>query len=205
MVGMGIGLSFNAALPTSVFPSQAPPAQPAYRSGVVLVPPPLSDLPMAGIDKLWQELRQGMRASFGKVTPLETLDRPGLPYNEESHFWNSISAIAAAYPNAQWLLITHVEGETVNRIAGLSIPLMIEQPTYEAECRLRYQLVDLFAMKSFGEQIVEAKAVRKDGLRLPIFATVEKDVLSMDDSRELTFEAYRKAGREVAMTLPATH
>ena len=204
MVGMGIGFSFTSRLPKSVFPPKAPPPVPVHRSGIVMVAPPLSDLPLAGMEELWKELRQQVQPSFDKVTELESLDQPGLPYNdtERTRFWNSMNAIAAANPNSQWLLITHVESEAVNRIPGLSIPLMVTQPTWQAACRLRFQLVDLFAMKSYGEQMVEATAVRKDGIRLPIFSPVEKDILSTDDSRELTFQAYRNAGREISLLLP---
>jgi hypothetical protein len=204
MVGMGVGFSFTSRLPKSVFPPKAPAPVPVYRKGIVMVPPPLSDLPLAGINELWKELRQQVRPSFDNVIELESLDQPGLPYNdtERSRFWNSMNAIAAAYPNVQWLLITRVESEEVNRVSGLTIPLMVSQPTWEAACRLRFQLVDLFDMKSYGEQIVEVTAVRKDGLRLPIMGTIEKDVLSTDDSRELTFQAYRNVGREIALLLP---
>jgi len=70
---------------------------------------------------------------------------------------------------------------------------------------VRFEYVDLFALRSFGEQVVEARAVRKDGVRVPLLSAVEKDVLSTDDSRELTFEAYRNAGREIAALLPRTN
>jgi hypothetical protein len=204
MVGMGIGFSFHTHLPKSVFPPKAPPPAPVYRSGIVMVPPPRSDLPLAGMDELWKELRQQVQPSFDKVVELESLDQPGLPYNDNERrgFWNSMNAIAAAHPNVQWLLITHVESEEVNRVAGLSIPLMVSQPTWEAACRLRFQLVDLFTMKSYGEQIAEVTAVHKDGIRLPIFSPIENDVLSTDDSRDLTFQAYRNAGREISLRLP---
>jgi hypothetical protein len=204
MTGIGVGLSFTSKLPKSVFPPNAAPPMPVHRDGIVMVPPPLTDLPLAGLDELWKELRQEVQPSFDKVISLESLDQPGLPYNEEerTRFWNSMYALSAAYPNVQWLLITHVDREEVNRVAGLSIPLMVSQPTWEAACRLRFQLVDLFAMKSYGEQIVEVTAIYKEGIRLPIVATVEQDMLSTDDSRALTFMAYRNAGREISKQLP---
>jgi hypothetical protein len=99
-------------------------------------------------------------------------------------------------------LITHVENESVSRAAGLSIPLVVTQPTWEATCKLRVQLVDLIELAAYPEQIIEASAIGKEGLRSPMLSSLEKEKLSLERVRELTLEAYRKAGVEIAIALP---
>jgi hypothetical protein len=204
MIGAAVGLSFQARLPHSVYPDKPRPPKPAVRLAVALVAPPISDQPMADNEQLWKNIRESLKPSFEAVLPLESLDLPGLPFEEVNRgsFWNSMAAIAAAYPDARWLLITHVENESVSRAAGLSIPLVVTQPTWEATCKLRVQLVDLIELAAYPEQIIEASAIGKEGLRSPMLSSLEKEKLSLERVRELTLEAYRKAGVEIAIALP---
>lgn len=204
LVGGAVALSFSGRLPRSVFPPQAMERLPEIRSGALLLPQPLSNLPLADNNELWKQLQESLAPSFEVVLPLASLDRPGLPFDEmnRASFWNTMAAIGAAHPEMRWLLITHVENETVSRANGLSIPLIISQPQIEAACKLRIQLIDLYEQTAYPERIVMATAVMNDGLRSPLLSTVEKEKVSAVRAREITLAAYRNAGREVSLSLP---
>ncbi|MCB9357663.1 MAG: hypothetical protein H6505_03730 [Calditrichaeota bacterium] len=204
MIGGAVALSFSGRLPLSMFPTKPAPREPEFRNGAILIPPPLSKKPLNDNDELWTQLRESLAASFDYVQPLASLDRPGLLFDEmdRTNFWNTMAAISAAFPNTRWLLVTHVEDETVSRGNGLSIPLLVTQPKWEAACKLRVQLVDLFEQTAYPERIVMATALLNDGLRSPFVSTVEKEKLSAERKREITLRAYQNAGREVALSLP---
>lgn len=204
LIGGSIGLSFEGRLPRSVFPPKAQPAAAPYRTGSLLVAPPITSMPMADNDELWYQLRESMKQSFDLVMPLPSLDRPGLPFdamNREA-FWNSMSAIHAAYPTMRWMLVTYVDDETVVRGTSLSIPLIVSKPKIEAACKLRVQLVDLVEQKAYVERTVMATAILNDGLRSPFLSTIESEKVTVTQAREVTKKVYRNAGREVALTLP---
>lgn len=204
MVGGLLGLSFESRLPLSVFPPKRAPRYPELRQGLVLVPPPLSELPLSDNDELWSQLQESLKSSFDHVLPLASLDRPGLLFNDmnRTSFWNSMAAIGAANPNARWLVLTHVEDETVSRAQGISIPFVVTQPQWEAACKLRVQLVDLFEQTAYPERTIMATAILNDGLRSPLISTLEKEKLSVARAREITLRAYEVAGREVSLSLP---
>lgn len=204
LMGGQIALSFERRLPRSVFPPQGMTPMAPMREGAILVAPPLSDSPMANNDELWFQLRESMKTSFDVVQPLPSLDRPGLPFDEmnRTSFWNTMAAIGAAYPSTRWLLVTHVEDETVARGNGLSIPLIISQPHIEAACKLRVQLIDLYEQTAYPERIVMATAIMNDGLRSPLLSSIEDEKVSVSQAREITMRAYRNAGKEVALSLP---
>ncbi|MCL4305458.1 hypothetical protein KJZ99_06060 [bacterium] len=204
MVGGALALSFTNRLPLSVFPPKPYPRLPEVRQGAVLVPPPLSKLALSDNDALWSQLRESLTTSFDIVQPLASLDRPGLLFDEmnRTSFWNTMAAIGAAYPNVRWLLITHVDDESVSRAQGISIPLIVSQPQWEAACKLRVQLIDLYEQTAYPERIVMATAMMNDGLRSPLVSTIEKEKLSVERAREITLKAYQNAGREVALSLP---
>ncbi len=94
-----------------------------------------------------------------------------------------MAAIGAAHPEMRWLLITHVENETVSRANGLSIPLIISQPQIEAACKLRIQLVDLYEQTAYPERIVMATAMMNDGLRSPLLSSIESEKVSVANAR----------------------
>ncbi len=204
LMGGIVTLSYQGRMPLSVFPPKALAPMAPIRNGALLVAPPLSTLPMADNDELWYQLRESMKASFDVVMPLPSLDRPGLPFDEmkRANFWNTMAAISAAYPNMRWLLVTHVENETVVRGSSVSIPLIVSKPKIEAACKLRVQLIDLFEQTAYPERTVMATAILSDGLRSPLLSTVEKEKVSLSQAREVTMKVYRKAGQEVALTLP---
>ncbi len=204
LMGTSIGLSFEGRLPRSVFPPKELAPIAPVRDGSLLVPPPISSLPMADNDELWYQLRESMKPAFDNVQPLPSLDRPGLPFDEmnRSSFWNTMAAVSAAYPNSRWLLITHVDDETVVRGSTISIPLILSKPKIEAACKIRVQLVDLYEQTSYPERTIMATADLNDGLRSPLLSTVEKEKISVSQAREATMKAYRNAGREVALSLP---
>ncbi|MBK6765451.1 MAG: hypothetical protein IPG71_03745 [bacterium] len=204
LMGGALALSFTRRLPRSVFPERAVDPAPAYREGALLVPPPLSTLPMADNDALWTQLRDALTPSFEVVLPLASLDRPGLPFDEmnRASFWNTMAAIGAAHPETRWLLITHVDNESVSRENSLAIPLLFSKPQIEAECKLRIQLIDLFEQTAYPERMVLATAAKNDGLRSPLLSSVEKEKVSLERARETMLAAYQQAGREVSLSLP---
>ncbi len=204
LMGGAVGLSFTSRMPRSVFPPRPMPKSAPLRTGAIMLPPPLAESPMAGNQELWNELREGLAPAFEYVVPLESLDRPGLPFDEmnRASFWNSMAALHAAYPNVRWLLITHVEDETVTRDRGLGIPMLVAQPKLEAACKLRVQLVDLFEQTAYPERTVLATAMMSDGVKSPLLSTIEDEKISVAQTREITLLAYRNAGREVALALP---
>lgn len=204
LMGGALALSFQTRLPRSVFPPRDLAPMAPMREGAILVAPPLSDLPLADNDELWFQLRESMKNSFDVVQPLPSLDRPGLPFDEmnRTSFWNTMAAISAAYPSTRWLLITHVEDESVVRDNGLTIPLILTQPQIEAACKLRIQLIDLYEQSAYPERIVMATAMMNDGLRSPLLSSLEKEKVSVSQAREITMRAYRNAGREAALSLP---
>jgi len=169
-------------------------------SGAVLVPPPLAEFPLADADELWRSIRQEMSPVFDDVMALPSLDVPGLPYRDDARAEqeSSIRAIAAAHPEADWLLISRVEREDVSRHSGMTIPLVVSQPQWVAECRLRIELVSLKQTRAPIRQVIEGRAVKRESPTLSMISSPESNVLSMSDGRELTFQAYRQAGREIA-------
>jgi hypothetical protein len=70
-----------------------------------------------------------------------------------------------------------------------------------AECRLVVRLVNLRDRVIPAPRIVEARAVLRNTPILSLVASSDAEVLSMRESRALTFEAYREAGREIAKGL----
>ncbi len=131
---------------------------------------------------------------------MPSLDQPGLPYNDSdpARIRRSVQAIAAAHPDARWLLITRVERETVSRAEGISIPFVVSQPAWMAHCQLRVELVDLCGDLSLAPCTVDARATHAQNTQLPVVSTPERDGLSLSATRALTLEAYREAGREIA-------
>ena len=118
--------------------------------------------------------------------PLETLNVPGLPFVEadRSRFWSSMRAIHEQYPDVRWLLFTHVEREDISRTQGLSIPLLVSQSGWAANCRIRVQLIDLQVLLAYEQQVIDARSIRKDGLHFAIFSAKENDILSYSESRD---------------------
>ena len=134
------------------------------------------------------------------MTALPSLDQPGLPYDDSdpARIRRSLRAIAAAHPDARWLLIAHVEREAVSRAEGVSIPFVISQRAWMAQCQLRVELVDLCGDLTLDSRTVDVRALHQQNAQLPIISTPENDGLSVSASRALTLEAYHKAGREIA-------
>ncbi len=207
LYGGSLGLRFTAPIPAAAVFGQnqrASDAAPFMKfNGNVLVPPPLSSVPVADRDELWKSIRDELRGSFDEVIALPSLDVPGLPYNDATRPQqdNSIRAIAKAHPDADWLLIARVEREDVMRDGGVSVPLIISQTQWTAECLLKVELISLRQMDSRNRQTVEGRAVRKEAPSLAVVSKQESEVLSLSASRELTFQAYREAGREIAREL----
>lgn len=201
LYGASIGLKFEMGLPS--VKSFTGPSGPRVREAV-LVPPPQSDLTLSDRDELWNRIREDLEPGFEVVLPLPTLDLPGLPFTERdrSRFWASMAAIAEAHPDVRYLLITSVEKEDVARKPGLSIPLVIHQPTWEAQCRMRMQLIDLYDLLAWNQTVVEGKAVLHESVRFPVLSEPESEVLSMERSRELKQKAYEMAGKEIYNQLP---
>lgn len=202
--GVSLGLRFSAPLPAAAFRAPDQMAVPLPRvNGMLLVAPPVATIDLADRDALWRSIQTEMRPSFDAVLPLPSLDRPGLPYNDNDVMQReqTIRAIAEAYPEAQWLLISRVEREDVIQQGGFSIPLIVQQPQWIAHCRLNVQLVNLRDRGADRQQLIEVRAVRRDSPLVPVVSKPEGGMLSMSESRALTFEAYREAGREIAREL----
>lgn len=204
LYGASLGLRFSAHVP-GIAPLQAlhVTAAPPRIAGVALVAPPLSDMLLADGKELWQSIQDGVRASFDDVKPLVSLDLPGLPFNDgsEEPLHSSIRALAQAHPDADWLLISRVIREDISRQSGGSVPLMVTRATWAAQCKLKVQLVDLRGERIRCAQIIEGRALKKDFPQLALMSPSDDEVLSMNASRQLTFEAYRSAGREIAREL----
>jgi hypothetical protein len=201
--GANLGLRFSAPIPGGAVlrpHAESPAESPTKLTGSVLVAPPLSELNLADRNELWQSIRNGLVQSFDEVNPLASLDLPGLPYDDRtpSAIGNTVRAIAAAHPEADWLLISKVEREEVTRKSGLSAPVPVAKAGWIAECRLIVRLVNLRTRQATAPQTVEARAVLRNTPILSLVAASDNEVLSMRDSRALTFEAYRDAGREIA-------
>lgn len=171
--------------------------------GTVLVPPPLTTLDLADGSELWQSIQEGVGNTFDGVIALSSLDVPGLPFNEQSadQVHQSIRALAKAHPEADWLLISRVERENVMRESGVKIPLVMEQPLWTAQCKVRVKLVNLRDGQIRYQDLVDAKASRRTSGMKTMISNPDREVLSMSASRELTFEAYREAGRVIAREL----
>jgi hypothetical protein len=202
--GAALGLRFSAPIPGVVVlhpRADGSPAEPLpITSGTILVAPPLSDLNLADRDELWLSIRQGLTPSFEHVDALPTLDLPGLPYDDRTPaaIANTVRAVAADHPEADWLLISRVEHEEVSRKSGKSAPVSMAKAGWTAECRLIVRLVNLHSRLITAPQIVEAQAALRNTPILSLVSSSDTEVLSMRDSRALTFEAYREAGREIA-------
>ncbi|MDD5088782.1 MAG: hypothetical protein PHI18_08295 [bacterium] len=202
LYGGSIGLRFTARLPKSVVggkESETAPL-PVFLGGRVLVAPPLCNAPLAGSEELWQSIRGEIAPSFDEVVALSSLDVPGLPYSEEtrSRQDQSLRAISEASPEAEWLLIARVEHEDVTRAGGLRVPLVVNQTQWTAECRLTVELVNLYSIQTRTRRTIEATAVKREMPTLAMVSTPESELLSASAARQLTFAAYREAGREIA-------
>jgi len=201
---LGLRLCAPVARMTVQEDHTATPAYPLPRlGGTVLVPPPLSGRDLADGSELWQCIQGGVVETFDEVTALPTLDVPGLPFNDESDesMQRSVRALAGSHPEADWVLISRVEREDISRGRGLKIPLLMEQPAWTAQCRLRVRLVNLRSGETHFLEVVEARATHRGDPLLTAVAAADKEVLSMSASRELTFEVYREAGRVIAREL----
>lgn len=202
LYGGSVGLRFTARLPKSVAGGNASEQVPlpVFLGGRVLVAPPLNDLPLAGSEELWQSVRAEIAPSFEDVVAIPTLDVPGLPYSDATRARQdqSLRAISEAYPDAEWLLITRVESEDVTRSGGLRVPLVVNQTQWLAQCRLTVELVNLYSIQTRTRRTIEATAAKREMPTLTMVSTPESERLSATAARQLTFEAYREAGREIA-------
>ncbi len=202
--GASIALRFSTGLPRALFP-EPEDLEPVIRrfAGTVLVPPPLTDIPLTNAESLWQSLREQIAVSFESVEELPTLDRPGFPYDPSSEpkFWQTMQALALDYPLTRWVLITEVEKEDITR-KGVDVPYLVAHPTWVAECALRVRLVDLVSMSVETDRHISAQATYRYAPRIALVSTSENGPLSSARSRELAQEAYRLAGREIALSLP---
>ena len=205
LYGLSLGLRFSSAVKSMQSSKPAVIISPARVAGVVLVPPPLTDIVLADGKELWQSIQDGVGTGFDVAKPLATLDLPGLPFNDKSaeSLGSSIRAIAQAHPDADWLLITRVLHEDVSRQRGINIPLMVSRPVWAAQCRLKIQFVNLRTENVTSVQIVEGTALMKDNPQLAVLSSGDDTVLSMNASRRLTFEAYKNAGQVIARELVA--
>jgi hypothetical protein len=61
--------------------------------------------------------------------------------------------------------------------------------------------VDLRGERVCSSRTVDARAIRKDRPELAVMSSSDPALLSAGSTRELTFEAYRNAGREIAREL----
>jgi hypothetical protein len=204
--GGSLGLRFESRFPGGILPPRkAEIVEERLRlSGRVLVAPPLTALDLADRNQLWHSIQEELHGTFDEVLPLESLDLPGLPYDDRTAaaLGASIRAIADAHPEAQWLLIARVVHEDVERRGGLRIPLVVSRPEWRAECRLQVRLVNLQTCAAHAEHIIDGVAVSHKPPLLPAVSAPENEVLSMAESRDLTFKAYREAGRVIARELP---
>jgi hypothetical protein len=205
LYGGSLGLRFTAPLPVILAPSTHAPvtiAEPR-RSGMVLVAPPLADFNLVDKAELWQSLQQGVKDNFDMVMPIQTLDLPGLPFSDSNRdrLGASVRALAAARPDAEWLLVTRVEREEVGKELSKGLSGLASKSNWAAECRLSFQLICLTTGHAYTPQRIEAKAVRRGSALLPSLSGTDDMVLSMSASRDLTFQAYREAGREIAREL----
>jgi len=205
LYGASLGLRFATPMPGgAVFrsrPGESIAGPPLPRlEGRVLVAPPLCDFRLADADELWRSIQREVGARFENVAALPSLDQPGLPYDDTdlARVGRSVRAIAAAHPDARWLLIARVEREAVSRAAGFSIPFVVSQPAWTALCRVRVELVDLCGDLTQERRTIEARVLQQQSAQLPMVSTPENDGLSLSASRALTLEAYREAGREIA-------
>ena len=203
LYGGSIGLRFSAPV-ARVTVNERGGVEPASdmprMGGTVLVPPPLTRLDLADRGELWQSIQRGIEATFDNIITLPTLDVPGLPFDDKTNenLQRSVRAIAKAHPEADWLLISRMEREDVSRGSGIKILFVMTQPNWTAECRLRVRLVNLRSEETRYQDIIEAQATRR---MLTSLGGSEQEVLSFSASRELTFEAYREAGRMIAREL----
>ncbi|MBU0509241.1 hypothetical protein KKH27_10435 [bacterium] len=202
LFGGSLGLRFTTRLPTAVLrnaPGAPPVFTPKVLTGRVLVPPPLASVPVAGTEELWQSIREAVGGSFEEVIALQSLDVPGLPYRDDTRVRQdqSLRAIAEAHPEAEWMIITRVGKEEVTRARGMSVPLLVNQKQWIAECRLTVELINLRSIQTRTRHTVEAHATKKETPTLAVVSTPESEVLPTNVGRELTFQAYREAGREI--------
>jgi len=202
--GGSLGLRFTAPVAirtpkeSHIQAAAKPEAEPL--GGTVLVATPLSNIILADGVELWQSIQQEVNQTFAQVIPLTTLDVPGLPFSDQNAetIMRSVRALAQAHPEADWLLFARVEREDVSRRSGMRIPLLLNQSNWSAECRMRVQLVNLRDQHVRYSEIISAQAMRREK---PLLSGSDQEVLSISESRNLTFEAYREAGRIIAREL----
>jgi hypothetical protein len=205
--GASIGLRFSAHIPqAAVFQTQEQvlaEIEERHIAGRVLIAPPLSRNDLADRDLLWKSIQDNVQGVFDDTEPLTSLDVPGLPYNDRDRDQqeSSLRAIAAAHPQMEWLLISKVEQEDVSKQGGVSIPLLVAQPTWTALCKMQFRLVNLKDRALDRTLRIDGKAEKRSAPLLPMMSSVENNVLSFSESRELTFAAYREAGRKIALAL----
>jgi hypothetical protein len=202
--GLSLGLRFNAIVPGLAVPK--PPrviVTPPKIAGVVLVAPPQSDVTLADEKELWQSIQDGVSGSFDMMKPVSSLDLPGLPfdYRADEPPAGSIQALALAHPEADWLLISRVVREDISKQRGLFVPLVVSQPSWSAQCKLKVQLVDLRGERVSCTQIVEGRAEKKDDPQLAMLSSGDTSYLNQSAGHALTLEAYKNAGREIAREL----
>jgi hypothetical protein len=206
MYGGSLGLRFSTSMPALLASSSHSSTDVVVepkRSGMLLVAAPLAGFNLVDAGELWQSLQSGVRNNFDMVMPLPSLDLPGLPFSDQSRdrFDASVRALAAAHTDAEWLLITHVEREDVSKELSKGFGGFSSKGNWAAECRLRFQLICLTTGHVYAPKTIEAKAVSRASSLMPILTGSEETVLSMTASRDLTFQAYREAGREISREL----
>ncbi|HEY3295206.1 MAG TPA: hypothetical protein VGL38_07195 [bacterium] len=204
MYGVSLGLHFETTIPG--IETVKPPRviiSPPRLAGVVLVASPVTDIVLADGRELWQSIQDGVRPTFDDVKPLSTLDIPGLPFTDrtEETVRQTVRALAQSHPEADWLLITRVIREDVSRQNNSSLPLVVSRPLWAAQCKLKVLLIDLRGEKTRNSEIIEGRASKKDFPQLAVLSPSDDAVLSMKASRQLTFEAYRNAGHQIALQL----
>ena len=174
------------------------------RQGMVLVAQPQSTEPLMEADELWFHIQEGIAQSFETAKPVQLSDLPGYSCasGNSTPFWNHISTLRHDYPEARWLLLTQLEREEITAQEHVAIPLLATIPSWEANCRLKVRLIDLQLLSLISERTVEGNAVWKRPVRL--FGAAADDaeqVLTFDDRRHLTLQAYADAETKLRESL----
>jgi hypothetical protein len=201
--GFNIGLRFEGRLSHRLFPERVREPAIIRHEGMLLIAPPQTSVPLNDREELWKALQTELKPAFESVEPLVSLDMPGLPYHDEtsSEFWKSVSAIALANPEARWLLVADVDREEIAPVGGVTVPMVVSQPTWTAECRMRVRLIHLGALEMATDQIIDARAEHRQAVKLAFVSSAEAHGLSYAESRALMQETYQKLGHQIAAKL----
>jgi hypothetical protein len=201
--GFALGIRFEGRLASGLFPEPARAPEITRHEGTILIAPPCSTEPLVDGAELWKSLQQEIAPAFDAMQPLSSLDQPGLPFDgsTKAGFWSSVEAIALANPDARWLLVTEIDHEAVAPAGGLQIPLLVSMPKWVAECHLRMRLVHLGALELATDRMLTARAIKRMQPHMSLLSDQEHGVLSLEQSRALSLESYRIAGRDIATSI----